>query len=250
MYAMLTNDDGIASPGLQALRDEGLRRGHRILICAPKEQQSAASQRITLGRPLFVHQTEDSPSVQAWAIDGTPSDCVRVGVELADGKPDFCISGINNGENAGSAVYYSGTVAAAREAAMHHIPAFAASLIAQGATDEMRRALAKKVFDLAENARLDRFPRYGVVNVNAPAIPSEDWGEITLCPLASAYYLDSYERRVSPHGQVYYWLKTGLPMEEPEPGSDYDLLRRGFVTCTVLADMGNANALADDILML
>ena len=120
MFILLVNDDGIDSIGLRVLLKAAVKRGHRVMVCAPAEQQSAASQRINLNRPIMVYQHDYAPGTSAWAISGTPSDCVRVALELSDERPDVCFSGINDGENAGCATFYSGTLAAAREASMHH----------------------------------------------------------------------------------------------------------------------------------
>ena len=244
MYILITNDDGIDAVGLHMLADAALKRGHRVLVGAPTEQQSAASQRINLNRPIMVYQHDYAPGTSAWAISGTPSDCVRVALELSDERPDVCFSGINDGENAGCATFYSGTLAAAREASMHGIPAFAVSIMPH-ADERMLATLAEKSIIMAENSDLSRFPRLGVVSVNAPAIAPEDLKGVRFAPASQAFYQDSYERRKSPRGQEYFWINSGLPMEEPEAGSDYDLLRQGYVTVSVLGGFADMNAGAD-----
>ena len=247
MNILLTNDDGIKAVGLRALAAAAVRHGHRVFISAPEHQQSAASQRITLNAPLMVDSRSDYENAEAWAIDGTPTDCVRLGFELSDAPIDVCISGINDGENAGSATFYSGTVSAAREAAMHGVPAFAVSIM-PGATTEMLDALAEIAIKMAETARLDRFPRLSVVSLNAPATDPGQWKEPVYCPLSRAFYRDRYEHRQSPRGRHYFWLNNGLPMEEPEPGSDYDLLRRGCLTITVIGGYEELNDQASGFL--
>ena len=233
MYILITNDDGIFSPGLSALLDAAAGRGHRVLVCAPAVQQSAASQRINLIDPLMAEPVDLMPGVEAWKVEGTPADCVRIGLELSGGLPDVCLSGINDGENAGCAAYYSGTIGAAREAAMHGIPAFAVSIM-RDADAGMNRDLALEALKMAESCDLKAFPRLAVVSLNAPAIPRSQWRGMRLCPLSQAFYLDQYEHRINPRGQHYFWLGKGLPMEAPEPGTDYDLLNRGYATVTVL----------------
>ena len=120
MRILVTNDDGIHSVGLKALAEAAIRRGHQVTITAPNSQCSANSQHITLTQPLLAHEIA-WPGATALAIDGTPTDCARIAPFIVDEPFDFCLSGINNGENAGSAVYYSGTVAAAREAAARFV---------------------------------------------------------------------------------------------------------------------------------
>jgi len=240
---LVTNDDGIHSVGLKALAEAAIRRGHQVTITAPNSQCSANSQHITLTQPLLAHEIA-WPGATALAIDGTPTDCARIAPFIVDEPFDFCLSGINNGENAGSAVYYSGTVAAAREAAMCNIPAMAVSIM-PGANDAMRENLANIAVELAEHFADIRLPRFSLINLNAPAVPVDSLKPMKVCPLSQAYYLDGYERRVSPLGQTYFWLKanddTGVPMEQPEPGSDYDYLRKGHITCTILGNFRDYN---------
>lgn len=245
MRILITNDDGIASAGLKALADAAAQRGHEVFISAPSSQCSANSQHITLTTPLIVHK-RPWPDAEAFAVDGTPSDCVRVAPCLTDRPFDFCLSGINHGENAGAAVYYSGTCAAAREAATLHIPAMAVSIV-RDETDEMRAALAKMAVELMEKIRDVPLPPFGFFNLNAPALPPETWKPLQVCPLSQAYYLDTYERRVSPYGTTYFWLDSndtsGLPMEPIEPGSDYAYLKAGHVTFTIVGAFQDHNDL-------
>ncbi len=249
MYILLTNDDGIESTGLRALVNAAVRRGHEVLLCAPSEQQSAASQRIQLNTPIMVRRSHEFGHTEAWAISGTPADCVRIAYELTERQPDICISGINDGENAGCAVFYSGTVAAAREAAMHYTPAFAVSVL-PGADADALETLAEKSLTIAENSSIGLFPRLSVVNINAPATIAKDWKGIRYCTLSQAFYHDTYEHRQSPRGQDYYWVKNGLPMEEPEPDSDYYFLRQGYMTVSVIGGFADLNQQADHYLHL
>ena len=244
MHILITNDDGIRAAGLKVLAETARSRGHRVTVCAPSSQCSANSQHITLTKPLLVHDASWA-GVQAFAVEGTPTDCARIAPDLTAEHFDFCLSGINNGENAGSAVYYSGTVAAAREAAMLYIPAMAVSII-RGADEEMLRHLADTAVRLAEAFAGRPLPRFTLINLNAPALPPAQLKPLRVCPLSQAYYKDGYEKRVSPLGQQYLWLAaddtSGVPMEEPEAGSDYALLRAGHTTCTFLGGFTDHNA--------
>ena len=243
MFILLVNDDGIDSIGLKVMIKAAVRRGHRVMVCAPAQQQSAASQRIHLNAPIMVQRRPDIAGAESWAVSGTPSDCVRLAFELTDEQPDICFSGINDGENAGCAVFYSGTVSAAREAAMHSIPAYAVSIM-PGWTEPMLEELAEMSLDIAERSLLSDYPRLSVVNINAPAIPPEKWNGIRYSTVSQAFYHDTYERRKSPRGHDYFWISAGLPMDDPEPGSDYDLLRQGYVTVSVIGGYTDLNAKA------
>ncbi len=244
MHILITNDDGVHSIGIKALADAAIRRGHQVTVSAPSSQCSANSQHITLTAPLLVHQIPWE-GAQAFSVEGTPTDSARIAPFMVDTPFDYCLSGINNGENAGSAVYYSGTVAAAREAAMCYIPSMAVSIM-PGADDAMRSHLADLAVRIAEAFQQMKLPRFGLINLNAPAVSPENLKGLKLCPISRAYYLDGYEKRVSPLGQTYFWLKandtSGVPMEQPEEGSDYYWLRRGYVTCTFLGDFTDFNA--------
>ena len=128
-HILLTNDDGIHAAGLKALA-AGLEGFATINIVAPSREQSGAAQSLTLRQPIICHSVGE----RQWAVDGTPADAVIVALHrLLSEPPDLVISGINFGANLGENVYYSGTVGAAREAALHHIPAFAMSLCSKGA---------------------------------------------------------------------------------------------------------------------
>lgn len=243
MRILVTNDDGIYSVGIKALADAAVRRGHQVTVTGPSHQCSANSQHITLTKPLLVHEIPWE-GAKAYSVEGTPTDCARIAPFIVDEPFDFCLSGINKGENAGSAVYYSGTVAAAREAAMCYIPAMAVSIM-QGADDAMREHLADYAVALAENFQHIKLPRFALINLNAPAVPPEELKGLKLCPISKAYYVDGYEKRVSPLGQTYFWLAASdtseVPMEQPEEGSDYYWLRQGYMTCTFLGSYTDCN---------
>src|SRR6266481_3564921 len=125
-HILLTNDDGYSAEGLRVLA-EALQDFATVSIVAPSAERSGAAQSLTLRQPIVVHPKQD----RHWAVDGTPADAVIVALhKLLPERPDLVISGINHGSNMGENVYYSGTVGAAREAALHHIPAVAMSLCA------------------------------------------------------------------------------------------------------------------------
>src|SRR5438874_11841779 len=123
-HILLTNDDGYQAEGLRALAEE-LADFATVSIVAPSREQSGTAQSLTLRQPIVCNRIAE----REWAIDGTPADCVIVALhKLLPEKPDLVISGINHGANLGENVYYTGTVGAAREGALHHIPSVAMSL--------------------------------------------------------------------------------------------------------------------------
>lgn len=245
MHILLTNDDGIFAPGIKALADAAIERGHKVSLSAPSRQCSANSQHITLFSPITVKEIPWE-NARAYAVDGTPADCVRITPSLINEKIDFCISGINQGENAGACVYYSGTVSAAREAAMLYIPAIAVSLMS-GADDGMRKNMAEIAVKMAEKFQNVPLPKYTVINLNAPALPPEQLKPMKLARLSPLYCKDVYEKRINPYGQPYFWLSNkdadAVPLEKQEhaPGTDYAFLQEGHITCTFLGDFQDFN---------
>lgn len=244
MRILITNDDGIGAEGIRALAQAAIERGHEVVISAPASQCSANSQHINISRPLLVQEMKWEGAT-AFAVEGTPADCARLGPFLTENKHfDFCLSGINRGDNTGSAVYYSGTAAAAREAAMTYIPAMAVS-IQFGATWEMYLKLARVAVELAEKFAGEKMPRFTFMNLNAPNRKVEEWKEMVLCPLSQGYFLDTYQKRFSPAGRTYYWVEevdtADLPIEPAEPGSDRYFLQEGHITCSFVGHYGDEN---------
>ena len=130
MHIMLTNDDGIFAPGLRELSKAAVAAGHRVTIFAPDSQRSAASHSITLTGPLRAERVPYG-GIDAWAVNGTPADCAKLGLYLLRrSRPNCVLSGINKGSNRGAATLYSGTVAAALEASISGVPGVAVSLCA------------------------------------------------------------------------------------------------------------------------
>ena len=237
MHILLVNDDGIQSIGIHALCQAALMRGHRVSVCAPSQQQSAASHRITLLDPIYVKEYDfGAEGVTAYAITGTPADCVRLAIyELIKEPVDVLISGINDGYNAGMAVHYSGTVGAATEGALNRLRAMAVS-VHHEATQEMYDYTAHLAIAAAERYVALKTPPATVLNINAPLREPEEVKPAVLAPLSTANFKDFYIRRESPRAGVYYWMSSEGSMEAPEENSDMDMLNKGHVTFTF---MGN-----------
>ena len=225
---LLSNDDGVGAPGLAALA-EALADLAQVLIAAPDRERSAAAHSISLDRPLRVERVEAS----AWAIDGTPVDCVYLALHhLMPRQPDLCLSGINNGFNLGSDVFYSGTVGAAIEAALRGVPALALSLERQSPQDYRHAAAfsAELVRDLLGRGPGALEPNT-LLNVNFPAGPVRG---IRPTILGHRIYRDQVDVRRDLRGKDYYWI--GGPEEKgPDiPGSDITAIGDGLVSVTAL----------------
>ena len=243
MHIVLVNDDGIQSVGIHALCKAAVARGHKVSVCAPSHQQSAASQRITLTDPIYVKEYDmGEPGVNAWAITGTPTDCIRLGLfNLIRDPVDVVISGINDGYNAGMAVHYSGTVGAATEAALNRVRAMAVS-VHHKAGQALYDYVAHLAILTAEKYISLKTPPVTVLNMNAPLRDPAEILPPVLAPLSIANFTDSYIRRESPRSGVYYWMTNDSNTEPPEPGSDLDLLAKGHVTYTFMGNPSEHSA--------
>ncbi len=235
MRILLTNDDGIYAPGLQALRKELLSLGE-VTVCAPATEQSAAGHSVTLLWPLIVQEVFDQERrFMGWAVEGRPADCVKLAlVELLPEPPDLIVSGLNAGANAGINVLYSGTVAAAIEGAFFRRTAIAVSQ-AYGkprAVDFAAGALiARKMIERI----LEMKPDAGsLFNVN---IPRQELGPpkgIRVLPQNVAIYQETFVRNRDPRGRTYYWMGADYGCPEPHPDTDEFALAEGYITLTPL----------------
>lgn len=238
MHLLLTNDDGIRSGLLHVVSKAAAARGHRVTVSAPATQQSAKSHGFTVASPLLVRRAEVPGAQAAWAVEGTPVDSCRLGMmALADAPVELVISGINYGYNAGLAVYVSGTVGAAREAAFVRKPAIALSL-EPGTPEETITYFADFAIRAAEKLAHYPAPDQAVCNINVPPVPMAALKPAVVCPLSRNIYKDEYERRKSPRGDTYFWLAPVIPDDHPTPGSDLDLLAKGHITITFLTPEG------------
>ena len=244
MRILLTNDDGINSPGIAALYD-ALHGLGEIFPVAPLTVQSATGHGITFNEPLMVEEAIVNERMKGIAVDGRPADCVKLALRTiwpdrfgADPAPDLTISGMNIGANVGINILYSGTVAAAIESAFLGVPAIAVSLhIGDRSKIYYKRAaqIARSVIDRVLEHKLDA---HGVVNINIPRTESDDapMPAIRVVEMNAAPGTEKYERRVSPAGQVYYWVATdGMAFTHTAPDTDVEALLERCVTVTSVA---------------
>jgi 5'-nucleotidase len=235
---LLTNDDGIAADGLQALRTELLGvEGIELAVVAPDGNRSATGRSITTRRPLWVEEVDFGDGTKGFATDGTPVDCVRLALSLIDGfVPDLIVAGINHGANLGDDITYSGTVAAAFEGIVLGLPAIAVSQ--QSADREMDFRFGDD-FDFAHAARfvagivgeLDGFPlaEGTLLNINVPA-GEPDGVEITR--LGKRIYRDRLELHGEEDGRSRYWIYGGEHGYHDEAGTDLAAVAAGRIAVT------------------
>jgi 5'-nucleotidase len=208
---LLTNDDGHQAAGLRALVAE-LKDFADLYIVAPSVERSGAAQSVTLRQPIVCHKIAENE----WAIDGTPADCVIVALHsLLSVPPDLVISGINHGANLGENVYYSGTVGAAREAAIHHVPGLAVSLCSKRVDADFAPAagLARKAAQLIWSEKL---PAQVFLSINVP----EAWrgGNIKMTRQSKKITRTLLRKGEDPRGHPYFWLSE----QRVDPGTEID----------------------------
>jgi len=231
MRILISNDDGAEAPGIRALA-EALATVGEVTVCSPDREQSASSHSISLHRPLRIEELAPWGKIKRYAVDGTPTDAVYLGVNhlLREARPDLVASGINRGANLAGDIHYSGTVAAAMEGTTCGLPSFAISLVGPGAFDygpAARFACALAV-QIAEHG----LARGTLLNVNVPQ--GEPRGaQITRTGRRS--YSAAVVRKVDPRGRAYYWIGGDEQAHEDVPGSDCNAVYdRGLISVTPL----------------
>lgn len=224
---LISNDDGIESPYLETLAT-ALERDTpaEVLVVAPERQRSAMSHTITLHKPLRV--TERRPG--RVCASGSPVDCVYIGlVKLAPRPPALVVSGINDGYNLGTDVFYSGTVAAAIEGGLRGVTSMAVSLAPRAETS-LDRAVSFSVA-VANKLMSSKLPPGSVFNVN---VPSDADGRYRWTCLGKRHYEDDVHQREDPRGRSYYWIGGGVAGAENMPGSDCEAVESGVASITPL----------------
>lgn len=225
---LVTNDDGVYSPGIQILAKR-LRNLDEVVIVAPDRERSAAGHSMTLHRPLLIEEVKQS----VYSVNGTPTDCVNIAVKgLLKEAPRLVVSGINKGPNLGDDITYSGTVAGAIEARLLGIPSFAISLVAR---EDFRFAEAAEVALRAAGMIFEQGLREGtLLNINVPNLPLPEIRGTQITRLGKRIYHQMTVERVDPRGKKYYWIGGGEPDWEREQGTDFDAVDRGMVSITPL----------------
>jgi len=230
---LTTNDDGIRAPGLAVLV-RAMERVGRVFVVAPEHERSAVGHAITMTDPLRVWR-EDIPEldgVDAYAVDGTPADTVKVAVKAFDEcRPDVIVSGINLGGNYGTNVIYSGTVSAATEGTILGIPSIAVSL--DTFSDPVWDAAADFAEVLVRQVLNEGLPPGVSLNVNVPNLPADKIKGVRVARQSRAVLDDYYEERTDPRGNRYLWLgiEQMLNLDE-RPDDDLKLIKDGYVTIT------------------
>ncbi len=227
---LVTNDDGITAPGIRNLVNVAKELGD-VVVVAPDSPQSAMGHAITIKTPLWVHRSRALSDVEAYECTGTPVDCVKLArhVILKDRKPDLCVSGINHGSNASINIIYSGTLSAAMEASLEHVPSIGFSLLdySYDANFEPSLPFVRHVMEyVLENGMEDG----SLLNVNIPKLPREQIKGIRVCRQADARWIEEFAEAVDPRGQKYYWLTGRFVNEDQGEDTDVWALENGYLS--------------------
>ncbi len=228
---LLANDDGVSAPNLLAIRAALIALGAQVIVCAPELNQSATSHALSLHRVLRLRRVGEG----TFAVDGTPADAVYValcaGDRVTPRRPDLVVSGMNHGLNLGIDVFYSGTVGAAREAAIRGIPAVAVSADIDANRESAAKTGARIALATLACARGRKGPA-PLLNVNIP--PGDTW-PVRATKLGARLYTEDVDFRTDPRGREYMWIGGAGVRHDHVPGSDTAAYDEGAVSVTPLS---------------
>lgn len=239
MNIMVTNDDGIHAPGIRALA-EAMQELGQVTVVAPDRERSAAGHSLTLHSPLRVFELHEG----WYAVDGTPTDCVNMGIHnLLPITPDLVVAGINHGPNLGDDITYSGTVAAAMEANLMGIPAIAFSLATFKNSNHFSDAahVAQRV---ARQVIANGLPSDTFLNVNIPDQPLSKMLPTMITRQGKRSFVGKVVDKTDPRGRKYFWIGSEEPNFKDDTGTDFHAIKRHHVSITPLhLDLTNHESL-------
>lgn len=232
MHILISNDDGIQAQGIQTLR-RLLEPVAEISVVAPERQRSAMGHAITMHKPLYAKSIVYGAQSRGWRVNGTPADCVKLGVgALLPSPPDLMFSGINHGTNLGRDVFYSGTVSAAMEAMFLGVPAIALSL--EDGENNGFEWVARFVRWWMTQPSFER-PAPGIVyNVNFPSLARGIPTAMRAVKLGRREYVNDFQQAVDPRGRDYYWIAGDRVDNLDEDDTDVAQHHHGAITLTPL----------------
>ncbi len=236
---LVSNDDGVRSEGIEALA-AAMKELGTVYVIAPDRERSAASHSLTLTHPLRVEKISN----RVYSVDGTPTDCVNLGVNgiLRGKKIDLLVSGINKGANLGDDITYSGTVSAAIEGTLLGIPSIAISLVTR---TRFRFDTASAVAtDVANRVLKKGLPDDTLLNINVPNVPRDEIPGVRITRQGKRVYGDMIVEKRDPRGRKYYWIGGDNLNSEEIPGSDLEAIEEGYISLTPIhLDLTNYAAL-------
>ena len=227
---LVSNDDGIDSAGIAALQ-KSLSEIAEVTVVAPRFEQSAVGHGITMQIPVRVTEYYKNGNFFGYAVDGTPADCIKMGIRnILKESPDLVVSGINNGSNTAINIIYSGTVSAAREAAIMDVPSIAVSVTSHRVKHFEYAAEVAKMLVLKVKEK--GLPLGTLLNVNVPDLPEDKIEGILITKQGKSKWDDIYEKRTDPYGRDYYWLVGEMTNADTNLDVDQVAIKKNFVSVT------------------
>ena len=244
MKILLTNDDGVHAPGLWALYDQ-FAQNHQVTVVAPDGERSAVGHGITLHAPLRVSEVRAYGKYPAYAVNGTPADCIKLSIlELLDERPDLVISGINPGANVGVNINYSGTVAAAKEATLYGVKAIAVSI--RGPRCDHYDQAAQFINRLSSEVADRGLPSGTFLNVNIPDQPLINISGVRISRQGTDFFTEYIKKRIDPRDRVYYWHGCDPDPDYGNPEVDGQAVCSNYISITpIKCDMTDYQLLDD-----
>ncbi|MDH4468930.1 MAG: 5'/3'-nucleotidase SurE [Bacteriovoracaceae bacterium] len=232
---LISNDDGVNAMGINVLY-QNLKKNFSCTVCAPSDEKSTTGHSLNLDHPVRLHQMPGDPHV--YHCTGFPADSVLMGLGqvMKNHRPDVVVSGTNRGANLGQDLYYSGTMAAAREAAFHKIPSIAISLVIKKSTDaQYFETAAEVVSHLLKNQIHRLIPELGMININVPNIPLNQIKGLKIARMGLRKYSEQIDKRSDSRERSYYWIAGHLEGHLDMNGeSDCEIVEDNFVAITPL----------------
>jgi len=240
MHVLVSNDDGVESPGIQILAEHLAEIG-RVTVVAPDRDRSGASNSLTLDQPIRVVQL----GPDRYRVSGTPTDCVHLALGgLLDSEPSIVVSGINNSANLGDDVLYSGTVAAAMEGRFLGLPSIAVSMSTRDHDPQNYASAALAARRIIARLLEDPLPADTILNVNVPDRP---WDEILgyeVTRLGHRHRSAPSIRQLDPRMRPIYWIGPAGDEQDAGPGTDFHAVRMGYISITpITVDLTRYTAL-------
>ena len=233
MKILLTNDDGIYSEGIQALKRQ-LDNIAEVTVIAPDRERSTIGHAMTLHKPLRIKEVTLNDNAVGYSVNGTPTDCIIIGLLeiMKENNPDLIVSGINRGPNLGDDITYSGTVSAALEGALKGIPSLAISIA--GFKDLKFDTAALFAERLISNLFNNNLPQNLLLNINVPNINYNELEGVEITRQGKRIYQSEIKKIDDPSGVTHYWLGGDLPDGKIEPGTDFEAIYKRKVSITPL----------------
>ena len=229
---LITNDDGIFSKGIFTLW-EALKQFSDVTIIAPKNEQSGKSHSISLHKPLRIKYISHDDGFRGYAVNGTPVDCVKIGLnKIFKKKPNLIVSGINQGANVGKNILYSGTVAAAMEGVLNGIPSIAFSLDSSNSRNLETAKLISS--DIVKKSLRRNFPKNVILNVNIPNCKIGQIKETIITKQGNQYFVDNFKEKFDPRNNNYFWMDGKIKDLDKDIKYDGFALANNYISITPL----------------